>query len=495
MVDESSPIFVFMGGEGTAKGVNCDLPDAVEHGAICVQVEHRFYGESLPRKEDGGGSNENLRKGLSIEYNLQDTQKIVEEVQAKFGGSRRPVVNFGGSYSGATATWFRMAMPETTDGAVSSSGVVNPIYKFTEFDGVISDVLDKECERRLRRLQKIVDHRMKRSPSAVKKLFNATNLIDTKNGDADFMYMLADGYSMMVQYGSKKDLCKGLARVPDSVDDSTAMRNLANVLTSHYGSDFPQDCYYDSECLKIENNEAHVPGLMGSQNARSWRWQKCSQVAFLQSRPKGRSALRSPVLTLEALESQCRYVFGALPARDDDGNKQLRDKWGADHPEARGASNVMSLSFSDDPWKAATVQETNAVSLPYCYTECEGCGHCGAGVTPDEMKECAEVQSAFVKQVLDQARFAGSYSDPNHPGCGRKVDVIVSGNEDSILVSGSDKDEDSNLVPWGPLQAKVDGLKIVVDFSPKGGPPDLTGSWDPVSNGIVWADGNEWPKL
>ena len=34
---------------------------------------------------------------------------------------------------------------------------------------------------------------------------------------------------------------------------------------------------------------------------------------------------------------------------------------------------------------------------------------------------------------------------------------------------------------------------IIVDFSSKGGPADLQGTWDPQEVGIRWVDGNLWP--
>ena len=38
-----------------------------------------------------------------------------------------------------------------------------------------------------------------------------------------------------------------------------------------------------------------------------------------------------------------------------------------------------------------------------------------------------------------------------------------------------------------------DGQSLTVDFSPKGGPKDLTGKWN-GKDGISWPDGNTWAK-
>lgn len=48
---------------------------------------------------------------------------------------------FGGSYSGALSTWFRVAYPNATVGALSSSGVVNAVLDFTEFDVQVSTAI------------------------------------------------------------------------------------------------------------------------------------------------------------------------------------------------------------------------------------------------------------------------------------------------------------------------------------------------------------------
>lgn len=293
----------------------------------------------MPSLSAGGGSNANQFLGLTVEAALADTAAVISALQRQYPvldgaggpvpGALRPVVVFGGSYSGATATWFRMSYPSSCAGAVSSSGVVNAIYDFVEFDGVVAEAIstpDASCAGTLRGIQEEIDARFSAGDGdAMKMLFNATNLLATEHGDADFMYMLADGYSMIDQYGGKAELCEGLAADP-------TVGGLKDVLLAHFGDDFGQDCYYDTECLSVENNPAEVGGLMGSQNSRSWRFQKCSQVAYLQARPGDAAALRSPLLTLQELEAQCEAVFGAAPARDG-GNDELNKKFGADRPD------------------------------------------------------------------------------------------------------------------------------------------------------------------
>mmetsp|Transcript_26195 Transcript_26195/g.36037 ORF Transcript_26195/g.36037 Transcript_26195/m.36037 type:complete len:164 (+) Transcript_26195:33-524(+) len=99
----------------------------------------------------------------------------------------------------------------------------------------------------------------------------------------------------------------------------------------------------------------------------------------------------------------------------------------------------------------------------------------------------APVYASDAKSVT--SIFVGTYDDPNHPGCMRKI--TVKGKEVSII--GSDNIDGSNQ--W-LIKAKEDFPgTIFVDFSPKGGPKDLLGVFSEPDNGIKWPDGNLWTKL
>lgn len=77
------------------------------------------------------------------------------------------------------------------------------------------------------------------------------------------------------------------------------------------------------------------------------------------------------------------------------------------------------------------------------------------------------------------------YSDPNHPKGYRSI--TVKGSE--VLIEGND---DAPTGKAWSLVGKADGDSILIDFSPKGGPKDLLGKFD--GSGIVFPDGNRWPK-
>ena len=401
------PVFVIMGGEAGARAPPniCDAR-AQKYNAFVVYVEHRFYGQSVP---EGGLADANLPY-LTVEQNLADTKAIVETARATVLGAK--VVAFGGSYSGATCAWFRLAYPDLVDGCVSESGVVNTVFDFVGFDAQIGDALDMysgACGAALRGATAALERAFASGPggaAAVKKQFNASNLVGTRLGDPDFFYAVADGPAMMVQYGSKVALCDGLAELPASPTDADRIANLAAIIEKHYGPDFVSGCFYDSECVKkVQQPEKGV-------GARQWRWEKCNEVAYLQAAPANAPVRSSKYMTIANLVEQCTYVFGANAVDPQRGSKATLARYGGVAPhfekEEEGdrkagdaaALNLFFINYSDDPWQRAGVTMASNPAWPadaMCYASCTGCGHCGAGADPKVRKVCedrADVQLA-----------------------------------------------------------------------------------------------------
>ena len=91
--------------------------------------------------------------------------------------------------------------------------------------------------------------------------------------------------------------------------------------------------------------------------------------------------------------------------------------------------------------------------------------------------------------------FSGSYADPFHPNCQRHVEVV---SQTRAAVTGTDGTPgcppDGSGRPWA-LTGILEGDSILIDFTPKGGPKDLKGVWEPSPvAGIRFPDGNLWSK-
>ena len=172
--------------------------------------------------------------------------------------------------------------------------------------------------------------------------------------------------------------------MPPRPTDAQRISNLASLIAHHYGASFSADCFYDSECLR--NASAPVaPSALGGLNSRSWRFQKCSQVAFLQPQPSlpfhglpcppddlpwpsqvaflqsqplgGRATpgaapslppLRSSRLTISELQAQCEYLFGRRTvAEQAERNGALNGAFGRDVPASGSAPGSSSIFYMD----------------------------------------------------------------------------------------------------------------------------------------------------
>ena len=244
------PIFLQMGGEAAASCWPCAQVGYWNGGkpqlATTVSVEHRFYGRSIPK---GGLISSNL-PFLTTPQNLADTAAIAKLVNPN---EQRRLLNFGGSYSGATAAWFRIRYPTLTHAAISSSGVVNAIVDYVQFDASIVHTLQDysakmfpSCLNTVTAAMEALDALSETELRAIKTHpFNAS-VFQT---DIDFLYMVADAIAMSVQYGGKHHLCSLLRNASNLITTRTPMEAVAHVIPILYGKTFQQGCFYDTQCI------------------------------------------------------------------------------------------------------------------------------------------------------------------------------------------------------------------------------------------------------
>lgn len=105
----------------------------------------------------------------------------------------------------------------------------------------------------------------------------------------------------------------------------------------------------------------------------------------------------------------------------------------------------------------------------------------------------ALVASPLPGMAFDSTEIAGYYNDPNHPNCQRIIEVAAP----KATISGTEGNPGCPANGSGrvwTLYGKVKGDSLSVDFSPKGGPRSLEGTYDASSELIQWKDGNQWTK-
>lgn len=385
MEGTDAPVFFEIGGEGTLGGPPggfiADL--AKEHGALLVALEHRFYGESIP---NDCSHTENLKKHLTVEQALADLNSFTHHYTKEKNLKGKWFV-FGGSYPGALSSWYRNAYPEASVGSLSSSGVVNPIVDYYQFDEAVSAAIGNECGARLKKISRAFEKSVELNFNEAKEQMHC----EADIGEVDYLYMLADSWSMADQYGKKSALCDAIMAAPEHADDKTLTQTFADFSIDYWGAGFCSAGFYNTKAL--------ADPARWDVNSRSWRFQTCYQVAWFNTAP-AQGSIRSARVDLDYHLKQCEEIFGY---KMEPAVEPLIKKFGGDQPNP--VHNVFYSDFSDDPWRTASVQYPVAVDQPYHLAMCNDCGHCAdfhapAASDPPQLTEGREEFAKFVKKWL-----------------------------------------------------------------------------------------------
>lgn len=141
------PVFLLDGGEtsGTDRlpylstGVAAKLANAT--GGLCLVLEHRYYGASIPV---ANFSTDSLR-WLTNEQALTDSANFMANVNLSattgipgdFRAPKTPYIYYGGSYAGARSAHMKVLFPELVYGAIASSGVTHAAVNLWQYYDVV----------------------------------------------------------------------------------------------------------------------------------------------------------------------------------------------------------------------------------------------------------------------------------------------------------------------------------------------------------------------
>ena len=271
--DKKGPVFFSIGGEGTlsSSSVTSGYINSLgkNYSALIISLEHRFYGESIP---NGNALTENYQY-LTVEQALADLSTFTDYYKSQDeDAATAKWFAFGGSYPGALASWYRMAYPDQTVGSLSSSGVVNCIVDFPEFDEQISAAIGNRCSDQIKRINAAFERTIASGEAGWVK---ATDMLHCEKDmwKEDFFYMIADSWSMADQYGAKTSLCSTILDIGADASDEVLMQTFADFSISYWGEDFCTMGFYNSEQL--------ADPARWDVNSRSWRYQTCDQVCLV----------------------------------------------------------------------------------------------------------------------------------------------------------------------------------------------------------------------
>jgi len=289
-----------------------------------------------------------------------------------------PWVTFGCSYAGALAAWFRLKYPHLTVGSISSSGVVNAVLDFYEFDQQVAKSVGKECANVLRKITKQLEALLEESEESnqqTKALFQAYNFTD-----GDFYWLVADIAAESVQYGYQTLLCNSVMGVPDD-----------GLVTAYvnFSINFYYPVFIEPDTLWNSYSSYGLQDESTSNGDRTWWWQECSELGYFQNAP-AQDSIRSHNVNMTYHRWRCNTAFGNNVWPN---TIQTNNHYGG--ANIRGTS-IYFINSSQDPWQWAGVRQPIDWQEPADIVYCEDCGHCsdirGCPSLPglNEINGCAE---------------------------------------------------------------------------------------------------------
>ncbi|KAJ2954280.1 hypothetical protein O0L34_g2531 [Tuta absoluta] len=410
------PVFLMIGGEGPADARWMVKGAWIEYAkyfkALCINLEHRYYGESHPL---GDLSVKNMSY-LSSGQALSDLAYFISAMNAKYRlTSDVKWVAFGGSYPGSLAAWLRMKYPHLVHAAVSSSGPLLAKVNFMEYFKVVVDALrkydddrhndDGACVEELKKAHEQIEMMIKVHPEDIEKEYRVCKpFADANKNDMKTFYnAIADGFADLVQYNKDNRIgadekyknltidtvCK---MMNDKTGKMPAYKKLAkfNSINLEKSKEKCLDYSYQNMIDELRNTSY-------GEGARQWMYQTCTEFGFYQTSSAEVEVFGSHI-DLQYYIQQCQDVFG----------NKYNEKFiteAADWTNSKygaldiAVTRVVFVHGSVDPWHALGITHTQDEDAPAIYIE--GTAHCANMYPPskDDVEALKEAR-VEVKQYL-----------------------------------------------------------------------------------------------
>ncbi|XP_047449939.1 thymus-specific serine protease [Mugil cephalus] len=379
------PVFLMIGGEGPANPAWMQygtwLTYAEKLGALCLMLEHRFYGKSHPTVDL---SSDNLRF-LSSRQALADLAHFRTVLGEKHGLSNRKWVAFGGSYPGSLAAWFRLKYPQLVHASVATSAPVHAAVNFPEYLEVVRRSLaseNAECPDLVKKASDSLAERLKdpKTYDNVTKDFNlcSTLTIKTETDSAYFLETLAGNFMDVVQYNQDnrafegalgtnitiKVLCSMMADT--SLGDPYARYAAVAHLMMETFSIKCLDASFSNYVRDMTNTSWDGPAAGGG---RQWVYQTCTEFGFYQSTDSPNQPFTG--FPLQYQVKQCADFYNVSADQVAEAVAQTNEYYGGYDIRS---SRIVFPNGSIDPWHALGITQDISPDLPAVFIE--GTAHC-----------------------------------------------------------------------------------------------------------------------
>ncbi|CAN7121844.1 BnaA02g06000D [Brassica napus] len=311
----SAPILAFLGEEAWLEVDLHDVGFFQDNGprlkALCVYIEHRYYGMSMPF----GSAKEALKNATTLGYlnaaqALADYAAILVHVKEKYSAKHSPIIVVGASYGGMLAAWFRLKYPHIALGALASSA---PLLYFEDtrpkygYYHVITNVFketSERCYKTIRKSWREIDRVAAKSNGLLilSKKFRTCAPLSRSFDIKDFLDSI---YAESVQFNRNPG--DWVATLCNAIDNPPNRKN------------YVLDRIFAGIVAYIGNQSCYDTGLFiqPSNDVIAWSWQACTlhfgEIMMPIGHDKHDTMFQTAPFNMTSAIDNCKSSYGVSP--------------------------------------------------------------------------------------------------------------------------------------------------------------------------------------
>ncbi|XP_025423599.1 putative serine protease K12H4.7 [Sipha flava] len=414
----NGPVFLMIGGEGemSAKWMYSGawIEYAKEMNALCLQLEHRYYGKSHPTEDM---STKNLVY-LSSEQALADLAEFIVNIKNTYSiPNSAKWVAFGGSYPGSLAAWLRMKYPHLLHAAVSSSGPLLAKIDFKEYFEVVENALatyKPECVSQIKLANQMINDFLQSDEKLkiIEQKFKLCKPLDkyNKKDVSNLFETLAGNFADIVQYNKDNRFYLNSERssitletlcdimVDNSITSSLDRYALVNNKLLSVNNLSCTEHTYSSVINSYSNTSWNSEAAAGG---RQWTYQTCTEFGFYQTSSQNDHTFGNQ-FPVNFFIDMCTDIFGDLYGSELLSNAVNRTNMMYGELNIR-EGRVIYVHGSVDPWHALGITHTKVKDNVAIFIQ--GTAHCANMYPPastdlPQLKKARTLIRAFLNEWL-----------------------------------------------------------------------------------------------
>ena len=398
--DPRAPLLVMLGGEGPEDATSLAgrfviNTVAAERRGFMLSIEHRFYGGSTPSL-----ALDALRY-CTAEQALMDYVAVIDAVRERFDLWGRPVVVFGGSYSGNLAAWMRQKYPGTVDASWASSAPVEARVVFDAyleayqdaFPGNTADLLGYAFDE----YDGLVETASGRA--TLGRLFNVCGTLEAADIPS-FEEFVGTALAGVVQYNSSYG-ARGEATI-DRLSHAMAGDMVNRYAETVRTEILEGECFNATYAETVRELSDTTTYAEGNEEAasRSWVFQTCVAYGYYQAVSENSTLKFGRLNTYDISYDMCRDVYKIEKDEIFRNAEHVNARYGGKKPEV---TNVVFICGTTDPWTRLAVTTAQKGNYVHVVTGTSHCADLYAEKASDlpELREQRHKGLSFLADVLD----------------------------------------------------------------------------------------------